>query len=115
MGMIAAICIVLAAICNAVMDKISHHFSTSVFAKLDPKFWDPSVSWKVAKRVFGWKFDAWHVAKSGMIVLLCVAVVLHQSPTAVFGFKVHWSIEFLIAGAIWNGVFNLFYNKIFAK
>jgi hypothetical protein len=107
-SMIAAILIVLAAICNSIMDKISHHFSTSIFKNLNQDFWNPNVSWKVAKRIFGWKYDAWHVFKSTMIVALCLAVVLHEP-------ALKWYYEILIAGAVWNGTFNLFYNRIFAS
>lgn len=36
----------LAAICNAVMDVITHHYWTCIFFNLhNHKYWDPKVSW----------------------------------------------------------------------
>jgi hypothetical protein len=39
--------ILLAAICNAVMDTITHHWDASIFKQLrNGMWWDPSISWK---------------------------------------------------------------------
>ncbi len=101
--------IALAAILNALMDIVENeNFRTSIFRNLNEKFWYKRESWKHARKIFGWKFDAWHVAKSGMIVCMALAVVLY---TGVFP----WWVDFLIFGAIWVVSFNLFYNKIFRK
>jgi len=96
----------IAAVLNALMDRVENeNFSSSVFRGLNPQWWYKRESWKHAKKVFGWKFDAWHVAKSSMIISLAFAIVLYKP---VFGV-----MDVLIIGAIWNGTFNLFYNRIF--
>jgi hypothetical protein len=98
----------IAAVLNALMDRVENeNFSSSVFKNLNQKFWYKRESWKYAKKVFGWKFDAWHVAKSLMIISLAFAIVLY---TPIF-----WVVDVMIIGAIWNGTFNIFYNRIFKK
>ena len=103
--MIALACIILAAICKAVADQVDHHFGESVFKNLNPEFWDRDISQDKAKRIFGYKLDAWHLFLSVMIVLMILAIVLHEN-------KLPWYWELLIGGAVWNLIFNLFYNKL---
>jgi len=106
--MITALLIVLAAISKAVADTLYHHYDTSVFANLNPKWWNPVVSCNHVKFLPFTKYrpDAWHVANSIMIVAFILAVVLHIS------FTYCW-LEMLIYGAGFNIVFSLFYDKIF--
>src|SRR5688572_9293791 len=69
----------LAAICNAVMDKLQFHFYTSIFQDKNPRFWNPELSWRYAKIVpfTKYKIDAWHLAKSLMIIFVaCASAVL---------------------------------------
>ena len=104
--MISLVFVFIAAVLNALMDRVENeNFSSSVFRGLNPKWWYKRESWKYAKRVFGWKYDSWHVAKSSMIISLAFAIVLYKP---VFGV-----MDVLIIGAIWNGTFNIFYNRIF--
>jgi hypothetical protein len=104
--LITIIFIALSAFLNAVMDRVEYGvaFRVSIFRNLNPKFWQKDVSWEFAKKVFGWKFDAWHVAKSLMIISFTVGIVLYKP---IFGI-----IDILIFGAVWNIVFNVFYNNI---
>jgi hypothetical protein len=92
--------IILAAICKAVADTLSHHFHTSVFRYMG-KLWNPEVSWKIAKRIPFTKYpvDAWHIANSLMIIFFLLAV---------FGFS--WMV--IVGGIVFNLAFNTFYNKI---
>jgi len=108
--MISGVLVFLAAFFNAVMDRVEYGvaFRASVFSRLNPKFWQKDISWQYAKKVFGWKFDAWHVAKSTMVVLLCFSIVLYSPVISPL-------IDFLIAGATWNLSFNIFYNKILKR
>jgi hypothetical protein len=118
------ILIILAAICNGVMDNITHHWSTSKLNKYNEKFWNPELSWKNKyidndpkkgyKKLF-WKIekpvaltDAWHLFKSLMIIFVCLAIVLY-TPLIIF------YIDFVILGILWNIIFNLFYDKILKK
>jgi hypothetical protein len=94
----------IAAIFNAIMDTLTHHFSTSVFKNKNEEFWNPNVSWKFATffPYTKYRVDAWHLAKSAMIVNICLAIV---------SFNGNWW-EFFILGLLWNFSFNIFYNKI---
>jgi hypothetical protein len=100
--------LVIAGICKAVADTITHHFDSSVFRRKDKRFWDPSISWSYAKYLplTKYKVDAWHLANSGMIISICFAIALHHSYT-------YWWAEFVAAGIIFNLSFNMFYNKVF--
>ncbi len=99
--------ITLAAIFNAVMDSIENeHINTTVFKDQPKNFWSKRDSWNKAKKFFGWKFDAWHIAKSTMVVCLIAAIVVYK-PILSMG------LDFLILGYWWNHVFNGFYNHAF--
>lgn len=98
--------IILAAALNAVMDTLTHHYSTSIFKPLNPKFWDPSISWEFAKKIGGYKLDAWHITKSLMLFFLFGSTILYVNITN------YLLIDFIIFGTAWNIVFNMFYNKI---
>lgn len=101
--MATLILIILAAYCNAVMDILENeNFSSSIFRNLNPKFWYKRESWKYAKRIFGWKFDGWHVFKSLMLILLMIAVVSYKP---IFG----W-IDFILFGMVWNINFSFAYK-----
>ena len=101
--MISLTLIVLAAICNAVMDILENeNFSSSIFRNLNPKWWYKRESWKYAKKVFGWKYDGWHVFKSLMIINIMLAIVLYHP---ILGF-----LDFFLFGLVWNSVFSLSYK-----
>lgn len=92
------------------MDRVGDDtaYSRSVFSRYNPKWWSKIVSWEYVKFLPFTKYrpDAWHLAKSGMILFLCLAIVVYDPK----GIRV---VDFLIFGAAWNIVFNVFYNKIF--
>lgn len=92
---------------NPIMDTLEHHFSTSIFKNLNPKFWDPLISSDSAYRIGGYKIDAWHISKSAMIVCWCFAVVFYPG-----GFN--W-IDFCFAGYFYNITFSLFYDIILRR
>ena len=102
---LAEILLIAAAIFKAVADTVDHHFDTSIFRRLEPKFWDRDISSNYAKRIFNYKVDAWHLSQSAMIVCMIAAIALHHQ-------KLAWYFEIVIGGIIWNIVFNTFYNKI---
>ena len=105
--MISAIFIIIAAACNAVMDLLENeNYYNSVFRHFDDKFWYKRESWKHVKKIFGYRPDAWHIAKSMMIVCLVLAAVLYEP---------YWNqlYDLLAFGLLWNLTFNIFYNKIF--
>ena len=105
--MITAVTILIAAFFNAVMDRTGDvvAFRNSVFRHKNIRFWSKEISWAFAKKIFGWKFDAWHIAKSAMITLLIAGAVLYRpvfNPIP----------DFFIYGVLWNATFNLCYNKL---
>lgn len=108
--MLTALLIIAAGFFKAVADTLTHHYDTSIFRWKDRKFWDPSISWKYADylKFTRYKLDAWHLANSGMIICFCGAFAVNES-------HLWWGWEFLIAGALFNVSFNLFYNKILRK
>lgn len=107
--------VILAAICNAVMDRTENEsFYTSVFRKKNKWFWYKRESWDKAKKIFSWKFDAWHIFKSLMLLFWTIAIILYgHSWRLQFGSEVINVLkDVALAGAAWIVFFNLFYNKI---
>jgi len=87
---VALILWILAAMCNAIMDTLVHHFDTSIFKNKDRMFWDPAISWrnkyvdrdstKSIRKLWIFDYpvaftDAWHFFKSLMIVCCCVTIL----------------------------------------
>ena len=88
--------LILAAICNAIMDTITHHWDISIFDKPPEEitkydfWWNPDYSWinkyvnkdshnKIRKICFGLFdrpfTDAWHTFKSLMIVFIILSIL----------------------------------------
>ncbi len=112
------IAIMLAAICNSVMDSVlGFKVGGTIFSRWNPNFWNEDVSWNNAKRVGGYKLDAWHIAKSGMVVFMVVAVILyHHAPFwQLYNGPLNIAKDLSCAFIAWNGTFDLFYNKIWKK
>jgi len=90
--------LILAAIFNAMMDTLTHHFDTSVFKGLNPKWWNPNVSWQYNNNFLGIvRLDAWHLAKFGMIGSICMAMIsYHQilGNFSIFVLPIIWSVTF---------------------
>ena len=130
----------LAAICNALMDISAHKFESSIFSHKDPFIWDAKVSWKnkynnrdpeLGRRRWFYGLivlhpaftDAWHFAKSLMIVCICAVVALldyevitHLNMiTTQYGFIKLTIGIFLILGISWNVTFSFFYDVVFRK
>jgi hypothetical protein len=108
--MLTILFLCLAAIFKAIADTLKDHYDTSVFKWKNRRFWDPSVSWEYVGYVRFTKYhpDAWHLFNSALIISFSLAIVLHKS-------IVPWYFEVMIAGLVYNAVFNLFYNKILRK
>jgi hypothetical protein len=104
----AILLIIAASFCKAVADTVADHFDTSIFSKLNPKFWDKKVSSEHARRIGGYKIDAWHLSMSAMIILLISAIIIYENVAA-------WQLELIAAGIVWNIPFNFFYNKLLKR
>lgn len=124
------LCWVLAAICNAVMDTLEHHYPTSIFVKYNPKFWDPKISWKnkykEGVKAYGPAFflstgmlvaftDAWHLFKSTQIVLIVMAIVTFPYTYEICIFDAIWLNQLVwicLLGTMWNVTFSFMYNRV---
>ena len=133
MEVISLICWVLAALCNAVMDTLAHHYPTSIFTKWDPQFWNPAISWKnkykEGIKAYGPAFflstgmlvlftDGWHLFKSMMIVLIGIAIVTfpYSIEICIFSSSFLNGLLYLsILGVLWNVPFSYFYNNVLKK
>lgn len=121
--MISLILIVLAAICDSIMDVCQFHYHKSIFTRFNkPMYWDGTISWKKKyinwdagdRRMRKWIFglfnypvqltDAWHLFKSLMLTLFCVSVVVYCPLTK------NMLLDVALYGCTWNLVFYLFYN-----
>ena len=123
----------LAAICNAIMDTITHHWDESIFAENKgiitrrEQWWNPDYSWKnkyvdkdprkpIRKifKSFDIPFtDAWHTFKSLMIIFLVVSLVFSWcSGPPLLNIWWVYLLDFILLGVIWNTIFNLFYNHL---
>lgn len=128
---ISLLFIILAAICNAVMDTSVHHYSSSKLSKLNPLWWDGSISWR-NKYINGdsklgrvkWFFglnkpvqitDAFHFFKTLMIIFICFSIVTFDNTFILIGDNINLINSLLLVlvyGTLWNVFFSLFYNKI---
>ena len=95
----------IAALFNAVMDKLKDHYSSSIW-------WDKTTFYPTQKDAFGKKFlgimvlDAWHLAKTAMIILLMIAIVIPCN--------FYWW-EYLVLYFVWGCGFNLGWNYLFKR
>lgn len=111
--------IFLAAFFNSCMDAFENtpNFDESIFKHLNKKWWCKDVSCNYVKTFLGYRPDAWHLSKTGMIFCFVGAVIssvfagMSGIAYGVNRFDVIAAITVL--GIIWNGTFMLFYNLIF--
>lgn len=83
----------------------NENYFESVFREWNQRFWYKRESWRWAKRLVGYKFDSWHIAKSLMVI--CIALLPSSE------FKGSWWVIALNIGVIWNVVFVAFYHWVF--
>lgn len=113
--------IILAGICNAVMDTLFTRYNQSIFTSFNPFFWNPDISWvnKWRKPPYEERFlfsstilvfltDAWHLFKALMIGFIMLGVVCYKP---IFG----GVIDFFMFYAIFTGTFTLCYDYIFKR
>ena len=125
--MISLLFVLLAGICNAVMDVLSFRYYTSVFYKYKDRFnidyWNPNLSWANkwkdynpdkgerflgSSTIFVALTDGWHLFKSLMLTFLSIAIALH---TNIY----HPIVDFLLVRIAFGIGFNLFFKKILFK
>ena len=97
--MITIILIVIAGVCNSIMDVLNSRYNKSIFNDLGCQQWiNPSIShsnkWKNGNILEGerfllsttalvWLTDLWHFSKFIMLICLFIAIVTYQT---IFGF-----------------------------
>jgi hypothetical protein len=116
---------VLAAICNACMDTLAHHYYTSIFYKPSNinnakwiSFFNPDISSISAYTLpyTKYKVDAWHLFKSSMIIFLALSITFAwMSGPPLLNIWWYYLGFFILLGIIWNGIFNIFYNHLLLK
>ena len=128
--MISLILWSIAPIFNAIMDLVeAEPFYQSIFFKAPNStnsnvetvtkwnnWWYKRISWAYAKKIFGYKIDAWHISKSLMIIFIVASAILFHFEEMLFNTKFLWiniSLEVVIRGLSWNTIFSLFYHKLF--
>ncbi len=109
--------VMLAAICNAVMDVTQFHFYRSIFNKepFSVSWWNGDISWRNKYKngdikqgrtnIPVWFTDAFHFFKSLMILLLTLAVISYET-------MFNPLIDLFMLGLAWNTFFSLFYKHI---
>lgn len=112
----ALICVAFAAICSAITDTLLFKFSVSVFKGLDPKWWNPMVSW-MYKSGFIVFADSFHFFKSFMLFFGGAAFLFTYSVGVKVGKHTEASwLDYVVLTIIlaldWNLVFNLTYKVI---
>lgn len=110
--MISALFWLLACFFNAVMDVTENapNFNESRLKKFPVQFWLKEQSWKYAPKIFGWKADAWHIAKSCMIICFILSAIFFDLPVE------KWqdiALYLIVGGVAWNAGFYIFYHKLF--
>lgn len=113
--MITIIFFIIAAFFCSVMDSVDNgHYWDTIFSRWDPNFWYKERSWDKAVKIFGWKFDCWHIAKSMMIIFILLTII-NYTPFVFYFDKLLYNkiAEIFILGCSWNIIFNIFYNKFF--
>jgi len=132
--------LLLASICNSVLDTVDHHQGDSIFSSFkNPLWWNSDEGWRnkyvdrdPKKGRVKWYFgmnkpvqltDSWHFFKMWMIIFICTSITLMVfSPVLTIQLTCGWVDyvvnfigQILIMGAVWNNTFTLFYNKIWVK
>ena len=117
------LCWGLAAYCNSIMDTLKYHYYNSVFNKKygNNPFWNEDLKDASPYMIpyTKYKLNAWHLFKSSMIVLQALTAcfiflvgVNIDSDTNAWLLLLDFIILLVLYGIIWNGVFNLFFNKL---
>ena len=115
------ILIMIAAVSEAIMDKIQFHYDKSIFAdkKVNQLFWNPIESWKNkwkddlktekflgSSTIFVFTTDAWHLFKFFRNISLFIGL-----PLITFG-EYYLFIQIIIARIVYGLMFTLYFDVI---
>jgi hypothetical protein len=108
--MIGYIFIILMGFFNACMDAFENeNYFESIFKNWDQRFWYKRESWKYARKLGGYKFDAWHISKTlwvGSFIMAVVSAIL-------WPFVGSWYVVVANMIILYNVSFILFYHYVF--
>ena len=126
---LSLIFLMLAAICNAIMDTSVHHYSTSILNEYNPIWWDGSISWKnkyidgdfTKGRIKWFKYinkpvqltDAFHFFKMLMIIFICLSIITFDKCSILVNCEYHLFTSLIVLslyGLIWNVTFSFIYK-----
>jgi hypothetical protein len=128
--MISFLFIILASVCNSIMDTSNHHFHKSIFntPNLNAYWWNGEISWKnkyidknptLGRTGTLVQFtDAFHFFKMLMIVFVCLSIITFEKCNVVYNCqynKFSFLILLAVYGVIWNTTFSLFYKYVLIK
>ncbi len=118
------------------MDVTSFHFETSIFSKLNPKFFNTKESWKEKyvdwdgsnhkRKKLIWNIDlpvcftdSWHMCKTAMIFLVVGAIVLYKPTLSCFDLNfckpLLYLFDFILFGTLWNCTFSIFFSRVLVR
>lgn len=105
---VSYILVFMAAFFKACADAFENtpNFNESVFRNWNKRVWCKDVSWEYAPKLWGYKFDSWHISISLMVICWAAALVVFKSHHELW-------VHFITIGVIWNATFVLFYHKVF--
>jgi hypothetical protein len=134
--MISLVLMIITGALNAAMDILFTAYSSSIFSKFNPSWWDPQQSWKwkwatplqppdpkwyyfgflprykerfiYSSTIFVWVTDAWHFIKALMILAIVCSIVLY---TPIIAASVDWLIYYIA----WTFTFTIFFDYIYRK
>lgn len=134
--MISLVLMIITGALNAAMDILFTAYTSSIFSKFNPSWWDPQQSWKwkwatplqspdpkwyyfgflprykerfiYSSTIFVWVTDAWHFIKALMILAIVCSIVLY---TPIIAASVDWLIYYIA----WTFTFTIFFDYIYRK
>jgi hypothetical protein len=124
---ISLLFILIAGVAKGSMDELTFHYRKSIFAKFNPKWWNPGLSWRnkyvhtddmittLKPRFFGstsflsFTTDAWHFFQFIYLTMIGLSIVFYVPITQ------WWYVDFIILRfALWIG-FILIYKDYTKK
>ena len=121
--MISLVLMILAGICNAIMDVLQFKFRISIFRCNRVQPWaNPEISavnkWKydkdgicIGEKFFGsstflvWLTDFWHLAKFLMLLFISASIIFYQP-------LINWYVDIFLMYCAFTITFELFFSKI---
>ena len=123
--------IILAAICNAIMDNVLFHYYKSIFKNSRWEQWAiADISWMnkwkngditqgerfpFSSTIFVWTTDLWHFAQSFMITFFVLVAIFYSPIISFDNYIIEVVVNVVIFKAIFSLTFELFLSKILVK